>query len=184
MGEEVAAEQGAGCLVVEVAGFPAVRQVRGVDPPESVSADVEHVTVGEWSRFSVSDVADGDHAAGGAGHGGGVGGGGEPLVERAALVGLDVTEADPSQSCEWGHGRHSIGDRGEEGAEPGVEQQWFLAEDEVLVEAEVDLVEVGRELVDAVGDLGGAYIVHLLTVAPIVSVSIGGVPYSGEEVDG
>ncbi len=92
MGEEVAAEQGAGCLVVEVAGFPAVRQVWGVDPPESVSADVEHVIVGEWSRFSVGDVADGDHAAGGAGHGGGVGGGGEPLVERAALVGLDVTD--------------------------------------------------------------------------------------------
>ena len=49
LGEEVAAEQGAGCLVVEVAGFPAVRQVWGVMKAVAILAGFQHVAVLQWA---------------------------------------------------------------------------------------------------------------------------------------
>ena len=60
----------------------------------------------------------------------------EQLVERAALVGLDVREGHPAQARHRHHGRDRLPHQREHPARPGVEEQRLLVHDQVLVEAE------------------------------------------------
>ena len=77
------------------------------------------------------------------------------LFIEPRLVGLDVTERDPPQRLD----RDDPGDRGgyqrEQLPVSGVEQQWFVGDDEVLVEGHAGRLDEGRDAVDAVGDLHG-----------------------------
>src|SRR5262249_34893958 len=78
----------------------------------------------------------------------------EPVVHGPALVGLYVSERDPAQRGERCDARRGGGYEWEERAPTRVEEQGLVARDEVLVEAEVGILDVGRQLVDAVGDFG------------------------------
>ena len=57
-GEQVAAEERLGRLVVEKAGLPRVGHMGGVDPPEPVCACVEDLAVGQWSRGPVGEIVE------------------------------------------------------------------------------------------------------------------------------
>jgi hypothetical protein len=60
----------------------------------------------------------------------------EKLVERAALVGLEVRESDVPELLDRHHGADRLAHEREEAAEPGVEHHRRLVDDQVLIEVE------------------------------------------------
>ena len=80
----------------------------------------------------------------------------EPLVHRAAFVGLEMAEGDPAQALGRNEAAHGVAVERKHLAQAGVEHQRLVAEDEELVEGEAgrrgDVRHEGREPVDAVGD--------------------------------
>ena len=50
LGEQVAAQQGSGRLLMDDAGIPAVRSVRGIDVADPLAADVDHLAVCQHAR--------------------------------------------------------------------------------------------------------------------------------------
>ena len=80
----------------------------------------------------------------------------QPQVHGAALVGLDVAEADPPQALDVEDLARPPGDQREHLARTGVEQERLVGVDQVLVEGEAaggDLRDARRQAVHAVGDL-------------------------------
>ena len=63
-------------------------------------------------------------------------GGIEPLIHRAAFVGLDVAEGDPAQSFNRNDSRNSLRNKREQCSKTGVEKQWFFGLDQELIERE------------------------------------------------
>jgi hypothetical protein len=81
---------------------------------------------------------------------------GEPLAQRAALVGLDVAEGDPAQAAYLHHPGDSLGDGREQRPLAAVEEQRLLGIDEELVEGEAvrpHRGQKGGEPIDPVRDL-------------------------------
>lgn len=131
--------------------------MRRVEPAHPLAAEVEHLVVRERARRAVGHVGEPDVAAGQAVRRLGVGRGGEPLVERAAFVALDMGAGRPAQLRERDHGLHRLDDQREEAALAVVEEQRLVGVDQELVEGEAgraDGVHEGREPVDAGGDFG------------------------------
>ena len=93
------------------AAFPAVRHVRRVDPAQAVAAQCQHFAVGEGAGRTVRQVVDrhvrGDLAA----HRHRVGCCGKKVVERAALVGLDMRERDIGKRGDGQHARDGFADQ-------------------------------------------------------------------------
>ncbi len=130
--------------------------VRRVEPLDRVAAEHELLAVGERARRPVGDIGDGDHRRDPAAQRHRFGRRRQQLVERAALVGLEVRERDVAQSLD----RHDRGDRfahqREHPARTGVEEERLVVDQQVLVEAEalaVGEVDRGVDAVDAVADL-------------------------------
>ncbi len=142
-------------LLVEHDRVPAVRDVRGRQEAHALAAEVEHLAVRERARRPVGLIPERDHAADLALRGRRLRGRGQPLVERAALVGLEVAVADPAQARERHDPRQRLADPGIERAHAGVEQQRLLGVDQDLVEREPALRGERREPVDAGSDLVG-----------------------------
>src|SRR5690606_32703061 len=102
------------------------------------------------------DVVHRHHGRDLAAHGHGLGGGGEEVVERAALVGLEVREGDVAQLPERQHPADRLGHERKEPPGAGVEEERLVVGDEVLVEVEVrpaGNLHGGVDAVDARGDL-------------------------------
>ncbi|WP_373657032.1 hypothetical protein [Thiohalorhabdus methylotrophus] len=88
------------------------------------------------------------------------GGDGEQLVEGADLVRFHVRDADVAQLFRGNHGGDGIPGKGEQLAQPGMEQHRFVVVDQVAVEAEAvgrhslgrngraDAVDLAADLVD------------------------------------
>jgi hypothetical protein len=85
----------------------AVRHVRRVEPLEGAAAGAQHLAVGHRLRRAVGERVHRHHGADLAGHGHGAGRGGQELVQRAALVGLEVGEGEVADRGE----RQDLGDR-------------------------------------------------------------------------
>ena len=84
------------------------------------------------------------------------GGGGQPLAEGAALVGLDVTEGDPAQPADVQDTGHCLGDGREQRTLAAVEEQRLLRVHQELVEGEAARAhrrQEGGQPVDSLGDL-------------------------------
>jgi hypothetical protein len=65
-----------------------------------VPAELEHLAVGQGARRALGDVVHRHHGGDAAAHRLGLRRGGEEIVERAALVGLEVREGDVAQALE------------------------------------------------------------------------------------
>ena len=153
LGEQVTAQQRSRRLLVEDPGLPGVGHVGCGEVAEALPAEVEHVAVGEGPRRPVGEVVHRHHAAEGAEGHLGSGCGRQPLVQAAALVGLDVTEADPAQAIEGDHRGHRLGHQGEQRPHAGVEQEGLVPVHEDLVERHARVGHERRDPVDVVGDL-------------------------------
>ena len=101
-----------------------------------MAPEPERLAVGERAGLAIRDVVDGDHRRDLAAQGRGLRGDGEELVQRAALVGLEVREADVAEARRRQHGLDRLADEREHPARAGVEEQRLLVDDQVLVEGE------------------------------------------------
>ena len=93
---------------IQHAGVPAVRRMRRVDVAHALAAaEVDHLAVGEHARRAVGHVVERHQAAGLAVRDLRLRRDRQPLVHRAAFVGLVVAEGDPAQPL----GRDDAGER-------------------------------------------------------------------------
>jgi hypothetical protein len=126
------------------------------------AAEVEDLAVGARAWRPVGEVVERHHAADHAVGDLGPGCGGEPLIHRATLVGLDVAEGDPPQTIHGHDALHGFEHKREHRPRPGVKQQRLVGVDEELVEGKPgwgsNIGHPGRDPVDALGnfvDSGG-----------------------------
>ena len=98
----------------------------------------------------------------------------QPVVHRAALVGLVMAKGDPAQPLGRNEAAHGRADDRKHSAETGVEQQRFVSEDKELVEGEAGrrryFRHEGRESIDAAGDFVD-FGLHALRHSPARSAS-------------
>jgi len=134
--EEVAAEQRARGRLHHEAAVPAVRHVRGIEPAQHVRAGGQDLAVGERPCGADGEIVHRDHRAHLAADRDGVRGDGEEVVERAALVGLEVREGDVADRVHRQRLADRLGDQREHAARAGVEDERLGAGDQVLVEVE------------------------------------------------
>ena len=161
--QQVGAEEHAGRLVVEVAGVPAVRQVRGGQEAQGVRAGREGLAVGELPHLAERVVADAHEGAVGAARGLRVPCLLQPVVERPALVRLEVAEGDPAQRL----GVHDLPDGVahplEHAPRAGVVEQRLLVADQELAELQIGLLDVRADAEDVRRDLAdGGHLVPSL----------------------
>ncbi len=98
LGEQVAAQQRPGRLLVKNARLPAMRDVRRVEVADPLAvAEVDRFAVLQDARRAVGHVVQRDQTSGLAVRHLGLRRDRQPLVHRAALVGLIVAEGDPAQ---------------------------------------------------------------------------------------
>ena len=90
LSEQIPAEQRGGEFLGQEAAFPRVRQMRRVEPAHGVTAQRQAFSIGKCARRPVGQVADGDHRGHRAAQRRRLRCGRQPLVERAALVGLHM----------------------------------------------------------------------------------------------
>jgi hypothetical protein len=137
MAEQVAAEQCGRLLFEEDPGVPSVGHVGRVDPPQSLTAQVEDLAVGQRRPGRAGGLVHAGDQRPERPHGQfGVRRRPEPVVQRPGLVGLPVPEAhvpDPLQRDDFRHRRRH---QREHLPGTGVEQQRVVADDEELVERE------------------------------------------------
>ena len=79
-------------LLEDQSRFPGVGHVRRVDPADTFANEIENLPVGKDARRSVGEIVQRHHAGGRAMRHLRVRSGGQPVVHRAALVGLEVAE--------------------------------------------------------------------------------------------
>jgi hypothetical protein len=179
VGEEIAGEERAGGLLVEQTGVPAMGHVRRVEAPHPAAPEVEDLAIRQRARRSRRLVVQPDGAADRAVGHGGVRRGVEPFAERAALVGLDVTEGDPAQAADVHHAGHRLGDGREQRPLAAVEEQGIVRIDQELVEREpagADRRHKGREPVDPLGDLVDARLHGCYSCAAVTWAVVGTSP--------
>ena len=152
--EQVGAEQRPRLLLEQQARVPAVRHVLGLDHPEPVAAGLDPLVLGEHARLADREVADRGARAHEAAHGLGPGREREPVVERGALVGLEMAEPDPADRRGIEDGRRRLADFVEEAAQVGVVEQRLLVAHQEAVELEIRLRIVRRQPEDIGRDLG------------------------------
>src|SRR5213596_3291718 len=88
-----------------------------------------------------------------------------PAVQRAALVGLEVAEADPTDTRGVDDLGHRVAHHGEHLARPGVEEERLVVTDQELVELEVGLGDEGRDAEEVGRNLG--HLGHAVTCLPV-----------------
>ena len=77
----------------------------------------------------------------------------EPIVERAPLVGLEVTAVDPTQLAGLDEPQHGFLEVRKHAAQAGVHQQRLVVADEKVVELHADLRVHDRQAEDVGSDL-------------------------------
>ena len=163
--QQVRAQQHAVGLLEQHAGVPAVRQMRRGHEAEPVATRLEPLVDAQRTRRAVREVVDVDHRADDADDRGRLGGNRQPLVERAALVHLEVAPADPPQRRRVDHFRQRLAHLREHPAHAGVEEERLLVADQEMIELQIerlgihaDAVEIRGHFVDSGHDTSSALI--------------------------
>src|SRR5438874_816833 len=163
--QDIRAEERAFGLLEEETRVPAVGHVRRAAVAEAVPPGRDDLAVRERARRPVGDVVHADDGAHDAARGLRPGGAREPVVQRAALVGLEVAEADPTDTRGVDDLGHRVAHHGEHLAEPGVEEERLVVTDQELVELEVGLGDEGRDAEEVGRNLG--HLGHAVTCLPV-----------------
>ena len=146
--EEVGAEEGLVRFLEENAGVPAVRHVGRGDESELVPAGGKHIVAGEDAGRANGEVIHADHGSYESADGLGRWGDLEPLVEAAALVGLEVAEADVAELGWVDQARDLFTQQREHTPQSGVKEERFVVADQKVAELEIDLRHKDRDPVD------------------------------------
>src|SRR5206468_1541990 len=163
--QEIRAEERALGRLEEEARVPAVGHVRRAAVAPAVPPRHDDLAVRERPRRPVGDVVHADDGTHDAARRLGPRREREPVVQRAAFVGFEVAEADPTDTCGIDDPRHRRAHHRERLAEPGVEEERLVVTDEELVEREVGLRDEGRDAEEVRCDLG--HLGHAATCLPV-----------------
>jgi hypothetical protein len=157
LGEEIAAEKRARLALHQEAAFPGMREVRRLDPAQGMATERDELAVGERARAPVGKIIHGNHGGDAAAERRGVGRHRQELVERAALVRLEMRERDPAHPLDRHHALNSRPHLWEAATQPRMEEQRLVVDDQVLAEAEPAGSHARRQrrgdAVDPIGDL-------------------------------
>ncbi|MCU0990309.1 MAG: hypothetical protein MUE63_12175 [Xanthomonadales bacterium] len=163
--EQVAAEQRFRAALEQVPALPGMRQVRGVDPAHRVAAQREFLAVGQGAGRTQRDVVHAGHFGDLAAQRLGRRRQRQEVVERAALVGLEMGKADVAQVPHRQHGGDGLADQRKQFVRPAVVEQRAVIHDQVLVEGKSAGHRARRyrraDAIDAVGDFVDARTVLL-----------------------
>ena len=96
----------------------------------------KHLSVGKCTRWPIREVANGYHGSNRAAQWYGLRSGHKPFVERAALVGFHMGKRNVAKVLDRQNAAHRFTNQRKHLSRPGVEEQWFIIHDEVLVERE------------------------------------------------
>ena len=103
---------------------------------ELAGAQAHHLAVLHRARLAVGDVVDRDQCRDLAAERCGARCHGKELVERAALVRLEMRKADVSETLDRHHAADCFAHQRKQFARPGMKQQRFIVINQVLVETE------------------------------------------------
>src|SRR5689334_14957471 len=92
--EQIAAEQGARCDLVEEPALPSVRQMRCIDPLHRMLSERKALLISQCPRRAVGQIPNRHHCCDLAAERYSPWRDSKELIERSALVGLDVRERD------------------------------------------------------------------------------------------
>jgi hypothetical protein len=150
--KQVRAEQHAIALLEEHARIPPVRQVGRRHPPEPMTAGLDHLARCQAARRAVAEVFEIHRGAQLAAGRLCIRRNREPLVERSALVHLEVAPADPPQRRGIDHASHRVPHFRKHLPHARVKQERFRVADEEVVELQVELRNVDGNAKQVLGD--------------------------------
>jgi hypothetical protein len=111
--------------------------------------------VSEAARVTANEVVQVHHGANLAADYIGVGSRGQPIMERAAFIRLEMAEADVAQGGKVDELRDGIANFRVHSAQPGVEQQRFIVFHQKMVELEIPPLSEDRNAIDIRRDFRG-----------------------------
>ena len=138
-------------------GVPAMRDMRRIDPAHTLAAaELDHLAIGKSARRPTGEIVERHHAADLAVGGLGLRRDGQPVIQGAALIGLEMAEGDPAQPLRRDNAGDGAAIKGEHAAQAGMEDQRVIAQHQELVEGEAggrpDIRHKGGEAKNAVRD--------------------------------
>lgn len=131
-----------------------MRDVRRGDIADAFAAEVERFAVTERAWRTDGQVVGREHAAESTHGDTCVRRGAQPVIHRTRFVCLEMTVGHPAQLLDRDHLAQCRMHRREQLALTAMEQQRFVGDDQILVEAQVCRLDVGGKLVNPVRDLG------------------------------
>ena len=135
--EQVGAQQDVACLFEEHPRLPAVRHLRRLLEAPAERASRQHLVVQQRPRRAVREVIDAHRFTDEAAQRLGVRRSRQPLVERTALVGLEVAEADPAQARRIDQRSDRLTHHRKETPHPRVKQQRLVVASQELAELQI-----------------------------------------------
>ena len=145
--QQIRAQEDSIPLFEQHARIPAVGQVWRRDIGETVPARFEDLPRLEAARRPIREIRQVDHRAAFAAGRRGLRRHGQPLVERAALVDLEVAPANPAKSGRVDDLRHCIANVGKHATHTRMKEQWLVVFDQEMVELQVDRGDVDANAV-------------------------------------
>src|SRR5579872_4050652 len=152
--EQVGAEQSAAGLFIKNARIPAVGHVRCGDEAETIAAGFEQFITPKSARRADREVVEVHLGPDQTGDRFGLRRVTEPLVQRAAFVALEMTEADVAQAGGIDQDADGLAHFGKHSLVAGVEKQGMLVTHQKVAELEIDLRNIGGDAIGFGGDFG------------------------------
>src|SRR6266545_23199 len=135
--------------------------MRRIEPTHGVLAQTEQLSVGKRAGRPISKVTHRYYGSNRAAQWYGLRSDGKPFVERAALVGFHVGESDVAKALDWQNAPDRFTHQGKHPSRTGVEKQWHVIRDEVLIEREPACAFDRNWRVDAIDRVS-----HLMHIRP------------------
>src|SRR5262249_22533327 len=152
--EEVTAKERLRNGFDEIAAVPTMWQVWRVEPTYAAPAERQCGAVDETERRTIGKIAGRCHRAELAANGVCMRRCGEELVQRAVFVGLMMRKRNIPQLRDGQYCRNGSARRGKQAPRTGVEQQWRVIDEQILIERKTTWrgIRVAADPIDRVAD--------------------------------